>query len=265
MALAVLCLAAAGWGVWSYPLPMGPLAVTLVAYAIALWRWPALYLVIVPATLPALDLGMWTGWTMIGEPDLFILVTIAILILREPPGGTDIFPGARAKAAWPTAVLLLLIVSFGISTATGLMLPTTGAAFSSNPYLRPDNAVRLARPLAETLALLPFMRRRYRIHGDLAIWLSWGMLTGASAVAVEAMIERALFPGLLDFTSDYRVTALFYSMHIGGGHIGAYVAMTLPFLVGIGLSARRWHMLPVLCAVAIASGYTLIVTFARTA
>jgi hypothetical protein len=54
-------------------------------------------------------------------------------------------------------------------------------------------------------------------------------------------------------------------MHIGGGHIGSYVAMTLPFLLGIGLSVRRWHVVPVLCVVAVVTGYTLIVTFARTA
>ena len=265
LALAVLCFAAAGWGVWFYPLPEWPLAVALLAYAIALWRWPALYLVVVPATLPALDLGMWTGWIMVGESDLFVLVTIAILALREPPRGTDLFPGARAKAAWPTAVLLLLIVSFGISGVIGLRLPAPDGGFSANPYLRPDNALRLAKPLVETMALLPFMRRRYRVHGDLAVWLSWGMLAGASTVAVETMIERALFPGLLDFTSDYRVTALFYSMHIGGGHIGAYVAMTLPFLLGIGLTARRWYALAVVCIAGIATGYALIVTFARTA
>jgi O-antigen ligase len=136
---------------------------------------------------------------------------------------------------------------------------------SSNPYLRPDNALRLAKPLAETLALLPFLRRRYRVHGDLAIRLSWGMLAGVCAVALQTMVERTLFPGLFDFTTDYRVTALFTSMQIGGGHIGAYVAMTLPFLLGIGLGFRRWFTLPVLAVAAVAAGYTLIVTFARTA
>jgi O-antigen ligase len=256
----VLCLAAVAWGVWSYPLPAWPLAVALLAYVIALWRWPALYLVIIPATLPAFDLGIWTGWMMVGESDLFILVTIAILLQHEPPRAVDPCTGLRGKP-----VLVLLIVVFGISTVIGLMLPGIGGGVSSNPYLRPDNALRLAKPFAETLALLPFMRRRHRVHGDLAAWLSWGMLAGAGAVAAETMIERALFPGLLDFTSDYRVTALFTSMHIGGGHIGAYVAMTLPFLLGIGLSVRRWHVVPVLCVVAVVTGYTLIVTFARTA
>jgi hypothetical protein len=57
----------------------------LLLYVLALWRWPPLWLAVIPAVLPAVDLTPWTGWTRIGEPDLFILVTIGILALRAPP------------------------------------------------------------------------------------------------------------------------------------------------------------------------------------
>jgi O-antigen ligase len=259
-ALSLACCAAIGWGLWAYPLPAWPLAVALLIYAGCLWRWPALFLIVVPAALPALDLGTWTGWTMAGESDLFILATAAILLIREPPDRGDLLP-----RRWAGAILLLLVVSFAISTTIGLATPATGAAGSSNPYLRPGNAVRLAKPLAEVLLLLPFMRRRHRVHGDLAIWLGRGMLAGAAAVAAETIAERAVFPGLFNFATDYRVAAAFSSMHVGGGHIGAYVAMTLPFLLGVCLTARRWYAVPSLFVVAVGAGYTLVVTFARTA
>jgi hypothetical protein len=257
LALCLVCFAAAGWGVRLYPLPAWPLAVALLAYAAALWRWPALFLVVVPATLPALDLGDWTGWTMVGESDLVVLTTIGTLIIRDPPDWSAVCP-----RRWPGIVLALLIASVAISTLIGL---ATGAAYSSNPYLRPDNALRLAKPFAETLALLPFMRQRHRTHGDMATFLGWGMLAGVLAVAAETVIERAVFSGVFDFTSGYRVAAAFSSMNAGGGHIGAYVAMTLPFLLGIGLAVRGWLAPPMLLAAALGAGYALVVTFARTA
>jgi hypothetical protein len=260
LALSLLCFAAVAWGVCSYPLPSWPLAITLLVYAAALWRWPALFLVVVPATLPALDLGVWTGWTFATESDLVVLTTLGLLITRQPPDRTDFWPGLG-----PGSILLLLMASTGISVVIGLTTPVTGAAFSSNPYLRPDNALRLAKPLAEVLALMPFMRRRHREYGDMATLLGWGMLAGAIAVAAEAMIERALFSGVLNFTSNYRIAAAFSSMNVGGGHIGAYVAMTLPFPLGVALAARSWLPLLVILAATVGAGYTLVVTFARTA
>ena len=158
--LALACLALAASMGWFYPLPIWPLAVALVCYAAALWRWPVLFLVVVPATLPTLDLGIWTGWTMVGEPDLVVLITLGVLLLREPPSREDLFPRGRSGA-----VLLFFIVSFAISAGAGLLTTLPGRALSDNPYLRPDNALRLIKPLAEAMALLPLMRHRQRTHG----------------------------------------------------------------------------------------------------
>ena len=259
-ALSLPCLLLVVWGVFAYPLPSWPLSIALLAYAVALWRWPGVFLVIVPLTLPALDLGTWTGWSMVAESDLVVLTTIAILVLRDPPDRIDLWPTGLAGT-----VLVLLAAAFAIGTSIGLATPTTGGGISSNPYLRPDNAMRLAKPVAEMLALLPFMRRRYRMRGDLATLFGWGMLAGAGAVAIETLAERAVFPGVFNFASDYRVAAAFSSMHVGGGHIGTYVAMTVPFLLGVSLAVRDWRALPILFAATFGAGYTLVVTFARTA
>ncbi len=69
---------------------------------------------------------------------------------------------------------------------------------------------------------------------------------------------------MFDFSDDYRVAGPFGSMHVGGGHIGAYLAMALPFLVTGLLHPRVLGVLATLVA-AVAGGYALVVTFARTA
>jgi len=68
---------------------------------------------------------------------------------------------------------------------------------------------------------------------------------------------------LLDFTTDYRIVATFSSMHLGGGLIGAYLAMAIPFLL-LCMAAPRFLMVSG-GLLAIAAVYALIVTYARTA
>jgi hypothetical protein len=256
---ALVCFALAAWVGWYYPLPVWPLAVALVGYAAALWRWPALFLIAIPAALPTLDLGIWTGWTTLGEPDLVILISTGILLVRDPPSRTDVLPPRPVST-----ILVFLTMTFGISALIGLWTVTNEGPVSDNPYLRPDSALRLIKPLAEALLLLPFMRHRQRFHGDMAAWLGWGMVLGVTGVAIEVIAEREAFTGLFDFTTDYRVTAAFYSMNIGGGHIGAYIAMATPFLLGCALATRRWYASFVLFALTFTTAYALVVTFART-
>jgi hypothetical protein len=88
---------------------------------------------------------------------------------------------------------------------------------------------------------------------------------GLAAVTLEVMLERALFVGLTDFVTDYRVVGPFTSMRIGGGHIGAYVAMVLPFALSLGLARRRWLACPAMILIGLGGAYSLAVTFARTA
>lgn len=256
-AAAVVCAAPIAAIFARYPLPIWPLVAMLAAYSVALWRWPALYLVVLPAVLPALDLGLWTGWAMIDEADLFLLATLAVLVVRDPPALTDLTP-----RRWPSVILLLFLASYAISLIIGLAAPLGYTGQSSNPYLRPDNALRLGKGLAEALVLLPFLCHRYRTSANTLRLLSCGIAIGLVVVTVIVLCERALFAGILDFTTDYRVAGPFSSMHVGGGHIGAYTALALPFALALGLLSIRW--LPVLAVGGIAGSYTLIVTFART-
>jgi hypothetical protein len=259
---AILATAATVWGLWAYPLLSWPLALALVAYGMTLWRWPAAFLVVLPIVLPALDLGMWTGWMVVTEADLFILISLAVLLVRAPLNRTDLLPGGL-----PGGVLSLLIVATAISTIIGLTAAFGFDGRSDNPFLRPDNALRLAKGLVEALVLLPFLRQRQRTHADASGWLACGIAAGLVAATLAVLAERLLFAGILDFRTDYRVAGPFSSMHVGGGHIGAYVALALPFALALFGPAKRLPLgrLPLGFLAGVGGAYTLVVTFARTA
>ncbi|MDR3533265.1 MAG: hypothetical protein P4L90_22240 [Rhodopila sp.] len=246
-------------GLARYPVAQWPLAVALAAYTALLWYRPAAFLLVLPIVLPAWDLGLWTGWMMVGESDLFILTTIAVLMVRDPPQAIDL----RVASA-PRVVLLAFTAGWLIATVVGMSSPL-GATHSDNAFLRPDNALRLAKGLIEALALLPSLRQRQRVHGDAVTLLGWGLAAGLCAVTLIVLAERALFASILDFSTAYRVAGPFSSMRVGGGHIGAYTALVLPFVLCLFQLRPRWlgsglAMLACLCG-----GYTLAVTFARTA
>jgi hypothetical protein len=160
----------------NYPLAPWALIAALAVYVIALWHWPSLWLVVLPALLPSLDFTPWTGWTLVGEPDLFVLLTIAILALRAPPQRPDFL-----LYGLPAVAIGMTLVSYLVSLALGLALPGPEGG-SDNPYLRPDNALRLAKGLFIALALLPFLRERMRTRADTLVWLGAGMVTELALV-----------------------------------------------------------------------------------
>jgi VanZ family protein len=258
LVVAAICLALAAAIVVNYPLAPWAFGITLLLYALALWRWPALWLAVIPAVLPSFDLTPWTGWTQVGEPDLVVLVTIGVLALRRPPRLADFRLEGLAAV-----VLVFSLISYLSSVALGLALPGPEGG-SDNPYLRPDNALRLAKGFFTALALLPFLRARMRTHGDALAWLGIGMATGLALVALAVLAERAVFTSPFDFTTNYRVVGTFSSMNIGGGHIGAYIAMALPFLLVCLLRPRPFRLFGMF-STAIGAGYALVVSYARTA
>ncbi len=257
--LAAACATGAGLLVAAYPLGTRYAAAALAVWvAVLLWR-PSLWLVLLPATVPSVDLAPWSGWLVTSEADVAVLATLAVLLVRDPPAWADFSLRGAARAALLLALLACLV---GVLRAYAAPFSVPGG--SDNPYLEPLNALRLAKPFIEALALLPFLLARHRVYGDVVQRFGWGMLAGLAVVGLVAVGERAAFVGVFDVHSDYRIVATFSSMHIGGGHIGAYVALALPFLV-IGLHRPRLAGLAAMAAVIALGGYTLVVTFARTA
>jgi hypothetical protein len=243
----------------TYPLGSAVPASVLFLYAVLLWRIPSAFLVVMPFAIPVMDLGLWTGWTLVEESDLFMLTTLAVLLIRTPPAWRDIWPtGAAGWIVVAFAVLWCIAIVQGLCSAFGLTQ-------SSNIFLQPENALRVGKSLPEALALCPFMRARQRRHGDALPLFAIGLAAGLLGVTILVAAERLLFADVLDFSGAYRVAGPFSSMRVGGGHIGAYTALVLPFSLCLGAVRRGWTGAAALLIVLVCGTYTLAATLARTA
>jgi hypothetical protein len=236
---AVVLLAALGAAALYFPINKIALAIALIAYGALLWRRPDAWLLVVPALLPVLDLAPLTGWFYLDELDLVLLATAACGYARI---GRDGRPAALpAFFRWS---LTLFAVSFAISAVIGLLplSPLDANAFSN--YSSHFNSLRVAKGLAWALVLLPLLRRAAGPDlSQLARYFIPGMLLGLAGACLAVGWERLLFPGLLNFASDYRPTATFSAMHTGGAALDAYLAISFPFVAAWLLGATsRWKL-----------------------
>ncbi|HUK58353.1 MAG TPA: hypothetical protein VLV50_03915 [Stellaceae bacterium] len=244
-------------GVVGYPLAPGLLGAALLLYGMLLWRYPQAWLVVLPAALPSFDLAPWTGWLAIEEPDFLLLVTVAVLLLRVPPRREHF--ALRGVSGAATALAIVAAVT---ATLRGLFVPGVPGG-SDVLELTPENALHVVKGLAFALILLPFLRRMVAERHDAPRLFAAGMTAGLALVVAAGVAERAVFPGIRNFESAYRIVATFSSMHFGGGYVGAYLAMALPF--ALAFAPRRGFLRIVASAIALAALYTLVVTYARAA
>lgn len=224
-----------------YPMQGHWLAPLLLGYAALLcWR-PALWLFLLPALLPIADLAPITGWFFLEEIDLLLLATVACCVGRVS------WPDTALPAWSPLFYLGMMLMT--IACLVGLwrgLQPWPGLAALDDPnafnnYLSPFNAVRVAKGWLWALLLLPLLRRTAGARLErVSSHFVPGMLAGLVLVAGAAVRERVLFPGLLNLSSDYRITAPFSAMHTGGAALDGYLALCAP-LVALWLhQARRW-------------------------
>lgn len=254
--LALLFLAALMLALRVYPLAGTWLPVVLAAYACLLcWR-PALWLVALPALLPVLDVAPRTGWFFLEEIDLLLLITAGILYWRLPPDSDDL-------ARWPLLFrigLLLLAIAFGIGLWRGLHPFAPVDANTFNNYLSPTNALRVGKAWIWMLLLLPPLRR---YAADPRPMLLTGMMLGLLLVSAAAIRERLQFTGLLNFSSDYRISAPFSAMHTGGAALDGYLALGVPLLAAWLLTRNApWRNAAALALLTLA-WYVSLATFSR--
>lgn len=264
--LALAALAALAGALAVYPLSGHALAAILACYAVVLcWR-PALWLFLLPALLPNLDLAPVTGWFFLEEIDLLLLITVVCGYARYNRLAPAQVDAAPHLPAWPPlfgAGVLLVTVACTIGLWRGLQPWPALDANSFNHYFSPFNALRVAKGWAWTL-LLPLLRRtagadRQRLHTHFVP----GMLVGLLLVTGAAMHERYEFPGLLNLSSDYRITAPFSAMHTGGAALDGYLALCTPLLaVWLFRPRNAWYALAGLTLLGLAL-YTGLATFSR--
>jgi hypothetical protein len=215
--------------------------------------------VVIPALLPILDLAPLSGRFFFDEFDALVLLTVGLLTLRDGKGEG---PGANDSPIlnW---ILVLLVISYCISTLDRLwpLPPITPDSFAN--YYSPYNSLRVAKGFIWAMLLLAPLRRATAKGANARRLMVFGFLIGLFGTGIAAFCERLLFPGLLNFSTDYRVSAMFSSMHTGDGHIDVWLATTIP-LIGILVIERSWQRLLPFTAILIGlSLYALVATASR--
>lgn len=220
---------------WHYPASKLLLGAGLGAYIALLLYRPHWWLALVPALLPVLDFAPWTGWYFIDELDLLLLATCAGGYLRLGKEQPTRLPGLATTAC------LLLSACWLAAAVRGLLpLPPLDANALSN-YVSPYNSLRVLKGLLWPLLLLPLLRHSAGSGAaNIQRLFVPGMLLGLAAASLAVIWERDTFPGLINFSSDYRPTAPFSAMHTGGAALDAYLAMAFPF-VALWLIDGRHH------------------------
>lgn len=220
------------------------------------------WLALLPTLLPVIDFAPWTGWLTFEEFDILVLGAAA---------------GAWGQYAWqagrqqgsPTSRTLLILVAVALVLAAvsfaRSIVDAGGFRFGwFQGYDGPMNAVRLGKSLLLAALFAPLLGPAMsRLNPRGPLLFGWGMVAGLALASIAALWERIAFPGFLNFSTDYRTTALFWEMHVGGAALDGFLAMTLPFAAFMLWRARGMaQLLPAAVAFTLAV-YASLTTFSR--
>ncbi|HEV7914364.1 MAG TPA: hypothetical protein VGP22_11380, partial [Albitalea sp.] len=241
--------------------PLGAL-VAFTLWSVTAWRWPGLWLVALPASLPAMSFAPWTGWIVVDEFDLVVLGTCAGGFMRR---AADSLPDSAGAPRLPRVLPWLCVGVSALALARGFAsagMPVPGWFDAESSAL---NGARVFKGVLYAALLTPLLRDELgRRSPDLVFRrFALGMGVGAAVVVGAALWERAAYPGLLDFSSSYRTVALFWEMHVGGAAIDAYLVIAMPFLLWAVCTADtvpRWIAAALL---AVLAEYACLTTFSR--
>ncbi|MEE4661864.1 MAG: O-antigen ligase family protein, partial [Halieaceae bacterium] len=184
------------------------------------------WLVVLPAVLPVLDLAPWTGRFFFDESDLFLLVScgVALLLAPHPQAGRYLSRRTLVLGGFFAATTLLALL-------VGLLPLSPLDANSFSSYFSHYNALRVAKGFAWGLGFFLLLRWTVPAKAELPARLfTTGILLGLLGVILIGLWERSQYAGLLDFSVPYRITASFSSMHTGGSHLPAFLALAIPFI-----------------------------------
>lgn len=235
-------------------------------------RWWAYTPVLLMAALPLIGLAPWTGWITFEEQDLLVLACAAGGYAASALGKFGRASTARVPT-WrrvfsisPLAGLLLL--AFGASLLLAMqrgLADAGGFEFGwFQGYHEAMSSLRMTKSFFLAALLLPlWMRAGRRQPRELAAALLWGMVLALAGASMAALIERLAYTGLLDFSTDYRSTALFWEMHVGGAALDGCLALTLPFALLALLRERTPWRFAALMALAMLAAYAVMTTFSR--
>ncbi len=265
----------AGWLLLTYPVFRPGLAGLLLVVGMLMIRWPRLWLAILPAAVPLLELAHWSGRLFIEDLDLLFAFVLALRLWQHTAGD----PARRTRL--PRAVHLVALAlagSYGASLVVGLFpWSNWGAPDMLANFLGQANALRLAKGFFWAAAFSPFVLRDFRDAPEEACrMVVGGMVAGGLAVGGMALWERGVWQALahgrdlyqllsplLDFSTAYRVTGTFAEMNTGGEAIDGFLGLAWPMMVlALALSRRPWALALSSLALGLVI-YSLVTTFSR--
>jgi len=217
------------------------------------------WMFILPALLPVLDLTPWSGKVLVTEFDLFIFSSIAVSLAYNRLDFT--FLKKVGAIQW---LILLLIISFTISTLIGYYILKTSQNTDFFLYLTENNSLRVAKGFFTALFFLPILAYEKKQGTLIAKTLSTGIIIGLILAIISIIWERLIFPGFFDFSYTYRISGLFSGLLLGGAMLDGYLLLAFPFLFILFYNYNKpWlHLLGI---VIFAFGlYSILVTFTRT-
>ena len=266
--VALTCIAIGMLLAWHYPI-----APALALGGFALWaaisyRWPLAWLLAVPALLPVTGFATWTGWFTFEELDLLVLGAAAGGYARRAWNPLPRANSTTTTSSQPSLLSVVLVGLFTISCAVSLyrgIVDAGGLHFDwIGSYASAMNSVRLGKGFAMALLLWPLLQSALANDERRALdLLTSGLAAGLGAASLVALWERAAFTDLLNFSSEYRTTALFWEMHVGGAAIDGFLALTVPFIAWELWQKRSALRLGIACCVAALAAYACLTTFSR--
>jgi hypothetical protein len=256
---AIVCLSGAIAGAWAYPTAHSLLALGLLAYLVLLWRVPTIWLCVLPALVPILDLTPWSGWFFFEEIDIFILATLAVGYWR-----LSNHPPKMGLSGIGTLLFALLGLSYFVSLGIGILPLSALDANAFASYLSHYNSLRIGKGFFWACLLLPLLTRATAQDADaFPRWFVPGMVLALSGATLAAWWERWTFVGLSDFATDYRITGMFSGMHVGGAALDGFLALSLPFLLAWILTRNGWKSTTFAAALFFCASYAVLATFSR--
>ncbi|MCW5652288.1 hypothetical protein [Hydrogenophaga sp.] len=238
------------------------------------------------ALLPVASLAPSTGWWLVNEFDLLVLAVLAggyarwyaeQSAWRVPPP----WPAGEAPAQTGRGDLWLRVALAGgalIGLVVGWRDAGVGPGSLASAWRQGDlvpqalyadygsalNPLRVSLSLLWALLLVPlWLRGPARWQRQQAHQLVIGMAAGLALVCLLVSWERFRYVGLFNFSDAYRTVAAFWEMHVGGGAIDAYLALTVPLAFwAVWLAPTGWRWWGA-AALAVWSSYTVLTTYSR--
>ena len=244
------------------------------AASILFGMYPAAWLVTLPALLPVIGLAPWTGWITFEELDLLVLAVAAggHARLALPVQRRVVMPGSgsssRVNASSTNALVWLMVALFAASVLLAMARGFADAGGFSfgwyQGYREPMNSLRQAKPLFAALLLFPlWTAARRQAPQQASQRLVFGLSLGLLGASLAALWERLAFTDLLNFSTDYRTTSLFWEMHVGGAAFDGFLALTVPFALYELLTARSRGRWLAAAGITLLAGYACLTTFSR--